>query len=198
MKEIRLHHIQHFNHEAMVNKVKVVLKNGSVVTLPEWQKLYGLKIGSDAVGKHFSLRDAKLRQDIQDYGELIVNEMLVRLLDEVRDQAGVPMIINSFNRNEAKQKSLHDQGFKTATVSPHVVKMAADINCTTAVEVRKLARLIIAAANGIGIKARVGFQQYLNEGMTFVHVDVCPEYYAPGKPFNSQPHPAVWENVISW
>lgn len=182
----------------MLNKVKVVLKNGSVVTLQEWQKLYGLKIGSDYVGKYFSLRDAKLRQDIFDYGELIVNEMLIRVLDEVRDLLGSPLYINSFNRNEEKQKELHNKGYKTATVSPHVAKMAADLNCTSAADVRKLARLVQQAASGIGIKVRVGFQQYLNEGMTFVHVDVCPEFYAPGKPFFSDPHPAVWEKSITW
>jgi hypothetical protein len=53
-------------------------------------------------------------------------------------------------------------------------------------------------ASIVNIKVRIGYNQYLEAGQTFVHVDVCPEYYAPGKPWHALEHPAVWEKQITW
>ncbi|MGZ8535732.1 MAG: hypothetical protein ACXWV4_09360, partial [Flavitalea sp.] len=60
------------------------------------------------------------------------------------------------------------------------------------------AKLLEETAKELGIKARFGFRQYLAKGDTFVHVDVCPEFYAKGKPLFKEQHPAVWENEIKW
>ncbi len=182
----------------MIDKVKVVLKSGKEVTLQEWQKIYGLQIGSDYVGNFFSLRDHKLRQDLEDYDQLVVNELLIRLLDEFRKSLNKPVIINSFNRSEAKQLDLQRRGFKAATVSPHVVYMAADINCVSATQVKDYVKRLKFIAKTIGLNIRIGFQEYLNAGQTFVHVDVCPEFYAPGKPFHDHKHPGPWEVVCTW
>lgn len=186
----------------MVEKVKVITAAGKEISLAEWQKMYGLEVGSDQVGKYFSLRDPKLRQDINDYGQLIVNELLMRVMDEAREILG-PLDVNSFNRNEAKQKCLQDNpNLKAATWSPHVVFMACDINVPvkTLGHVRKYADAVKKAAQKLGIKVRIGWEDYLKgkNPMYFVHFDVCPMYYAPGKPFNSQKHPVQWESSITW
>jgi len=63
---------------------------------------------------------------------------------------------------------------------------------------RQQVKLVKQAANELDIKIRVGNQQYLNEGSTFFHLDVCPEFYAPGKPFHNSEHPEVWELTNCW
>ncbi len=182
----------------MINKVVVVLRSGQEITLVEWQKIYGLQIGSDSVGKYFSLRDHKLRQDLEDYDKLVVNELLIRVLDAFRENLKKPVVINSFNRSEAKQLDLEKRGFKTAKVSPHVVFMAADLNCTSPEMVRDFVKRLRIVSKNLGIKIRIGSEEYLRIGMTFVHVDVCPEYFGVGKPFNKKQHPQPWEVVVEW
>lgn len=181
-----------------MDKVHVILKNGSQVSLPEWQKLYGLSIGSAQIGKHFSYTEPRFAKDLKDFGELIVNELLIRLLDAFRERIGKPVNINAFNRTEAYQKHLETLGYRTAEHSPHVAKMAADIDTLSAVETRDFVKILKIVAAELGIKIRLGFEQYLSDKMTFIHCDVCPEYFAKGKPFNSQTHPAPWENQITW
>jgi len=179
-------------------KVKVILKGGREVSLVEWQRLYGLPEGSDKIGRYFSLKESRFINDLSAYGELIVNELLMRVLDGTREVADRPLTINSFNRNEEHQQELKQKGFKAATYSPHVVKMAADIDTKDETETRYLVKVIKQVADVLGIKVRIGFQQYLNAGQTFVHVDVCPEYYGKGKVYHSTFHPAAWENSITW
>jgi hypothetical protein len=111
----------------MNEKVKVITRDGKEISLEEWQKLYDLPIGSSRIGEFFYLTEARFQKDIALYGKLIVNEMLIRLLDALRKASNHPLILNSFNRSEAHQLELKEKGFKAATTSPHVVKLAADI-----------------------------------------------------------------------
>lgn len=181
----------------MESKVKVILRDGFAVTLADWQKQYGLT--GTHVGKYFSYTaDFKLRQDLEDYDQLIVNELLIRVLDAFRKLVNEPVTINSFNRSEEKQQRLKEQGYKTAKFSPHMVYMAADINCHSESQVRAYVAALKVVAKDLQIKIRIGYEEYLKIGMTFVHVDVCPEYYAAGKPYHNKTHPVVWESPISW
>lgn len=175
-----------------------MIVTGELISLAEWQHLYGLEEGSDQIGKFFRATERKFAEDIQNYGELIVNEQLMRVLDHFRATLKAPVTINSFNRDENKQKALKEAGAKAATYSPHVVKMAADIDTKSAEETRSRVRILQRCASELNIKVRIGYEQYLKAGSTFIHVDVCPEYYAPGKPFHAHPHPAVWEKQITW
>lgn len=181
----------------MTDKVKVITREGKEITLQEWQKIYGLPEGN-RIGKFFYLSELRFKRDIELYGELVVNELLIRLLDAVRQASSHPLIINSFNRSEEHQKELKAQGFKAATTSPHVVKLAADIDTLSENETNALVKRILEVADIVKIKIRVGYKQYLKAGQTFVHVDVCPEYYAKGKPWHDQDHPDVWEKEITW
>lgn len=177
-------------------KVIVITKDGTPTTLAKWQADYGLK--PDQIGKYFSLSEARFKQDMDEYGEIVVNELLMRVLDAFREEIKRPISINSFNRTEDHQKALKARGFRAATYSPHVVKMAADIDTHTAQQSKEYASVMQRVSVKIGIKVRVGVDDYIKAGQTFIHVDVCPEYYAPGKPFHGDKHPVQWEKPITW
>jgi hypothetical protein len=182
----------------MIDKVKVILRDGSQVRLSDWQSLYGLRPYSNEIGRYFSLTESRFQKDIQEYGELVVNEPLMRVLDGFREGVDSTVTLNSFNRNEEHQQELKKQGFKSATYSPHVVKLAADIETKDEKQTREWVKVLKQVGDILKIQIRIGFEQYLKVGQTFIHVDVCPEYYAPGKPWNNKFHPKVWEKKTTW
>jgi hypothetical protein len=202
----------------MTDKVKVLLPDGVYISLFQWQELYGLKKYSKQISKYFSLNEDRFQQDIALFGELIVCADLMRIVDRYRELVGEPTTFNSFNRNADYQKKLTEQGYRTASFSPHEVKLAGDIDTPGQKELakkfpgenpekiwamacelnRSRTKLMCRAADELGIKARIGNEQYLREKQTFIHVDVCPEYYAPGKPWHKLLHPRQWESPISW
>jgi hypothetical protein len=194
--------------EVLLKKVIVLTRKGAYITLPEWQKLYGLPVGSEKISKYFSLSEYRFKKDIEQFGQLVVNELLMRVLDRYRERKKAPVNINSFNRDQAKQDELKKEGYRTAITSPHVVKMAVDIDTpgiedagswAKAQEINhQQVKLVKQAADELDIKIRIGNKQYLNEGQTFIHIDVCPEFYAPGMPFHGSNHPFVWERTITW
>jgi len=182
----------------MRDKVTATLRDGTQLNLAAWQKHYGLPVDSDKIGRHFSISEHRFDEDIKLFGALVVNEPLMQVMDATREALDRPLKINSFNRSQAKQDALKAAGFKTAKTSPHVALMAADIDTTTPAQTREMVKVIQQVSALLGIKVRLGFEQYLKAGQTFVHLDVCPEYFAPGKPFAGVDHPLVWELVITW
>jgi len=191
----------------MNNKIIVIDKEGKQITLPQWQAKYGLPIGSTKIGKHFSYLEPKFAQDIRDYGRLIVNEQLIRVADQFREDVGRPLTVNSFNRNQAKQNQLGTEGFRTASYSPHVVHevnrritggFAMDINTSSDEQTNKEVVILKKSSNKLGIEIRIGFKEYQEKKQTFIHFDVGPEYYAKGKPWNNTFHPTAWERESLW
>jgi hypothetical protein len=213
----------------MIEQVKVILRDGSQIRLSDWQSLYGLRPYSNEIGRYFSLTESRFQKDIDDYGELIVHELLMRVLDGYREAMNQSTSVNSFNRNKAKQAELTAHGYRTATHSPHEVhKDAAGKfeHGATAVDVdtpgiddlkknrpdvsrdelwkvavkinRESVRILKEVANKLKITIRIGNEEYLEKGQTFIHFDVAPEFYAPGKPWNKFPHPAAWEKKTTW
>jgi hypothetical protein len=189
----------------MVDKIKVILRDDTIVTLQEWQKIYGLNACANQIGKFFFADEYIFARDLREYGQLIVSELLIRVLDDFRTRAGRPIHVNSFNRDLAKQAKLRAEGLRAASVSPHVVCLAADIDTTSKDETLKFVPILLQSAKELGIKIRVGYMDYMKpskaapNGQTFIHVDVCPEYYAQGKPRHSHTHPAAWEvNYLTW
>jgi uncharacterized protein YcbK (DUF882 family) len=178
--------------------VIVIDKTGKEISLKEWQHKYGLPENSTKIGKFFSTTERKFQQDLKDYGKLVVNEQLIRFLDRLREKWAKPITINSFNRSPEKQAQLTAAGYRTASFSPHMVFMAADVDSGSALESRQLAMLAEGVSKELGIKIRIGLEDYIKAGQTFVHFDVCPEYYAKGKPFHTEPHPIQWESAIKW
>jgi hypothetical protein len=202
----------------MIEKVRVILRDGSETSLPEWQKLYGLKPYSNEIGKYFSLSEYRFQRDLELFGELVVNELLIRVLDRYREKLNQPVKLNSFNRNATHQQTLTAQGLRTAKYSPHEVFLAADPDTPGIEDLRKTrtkatpaelwdlavkinrdhARIAREAGQELGIRVRVGNEQYLREKQTFIHIDVCPEYFAPGRVWHNKKHPVQWESALSW
>lgn len=179
----------------------VLLKDGTETTLAAWQKIYGLEVGSDKIGKYFSLEEPKFAENLRQYKKLVICEPLMMLMDRVREKRGKSSIIKGFNRSKEYQKQLQkDDRFEAALNSPHTVYMAADQDTVSKKDSEELAKIVIEAAKELGIKVRVGWKQYLNMAnpMTFVHYDVCPMYYAVGKPHHHLPHPWQWEKEARW
>ena len=186
-----------------MEKIKVLLASGDYISLGAWQKAYGLPENSTMIGKHFSYTEHKFQEDINRYGELIVCAPLMQVLDLYREKKNSPVKINSFNRDEKKQLELHTEGFRAATFSPHVVKLAVDCDTPNPEHlkngedafklVRDNAKFALEAGKELGIGVRVGSEQYIKAGYTFIHIDVTPEYYGKGKVWSGKPHPEVWE-----
>ena len=182
----------------MRQKINIRLGNGNSIDLDCWQRTYGLPLDSLQIGRHFSMNENIFRSDIRKFGSLEVNEILMRFLDNFRDAVATPVRINSFNRSAAYQARLIASGVRAAATSPHVAKMAADIDTVSRQQTLQWVNVARAVAEDMDIRIRLGYKKYLAEGKTFIHVDVCPEFYAEGKIFHHKPHPAVWENAISW
>jgi hypothetical protein len=178
------------------DKIEVMLINGTMVSLEKWQKIYGLT--GTKIGKYFSYMEPRFRKDIEDFGKLVVCEPLMRVMDDYREYIDEPVNVNSFNRSDAKQKELKRLGFKTATFSPHVALMGVDLDTYNRGQTLNNVHSLKIVARRLGIKIRVGYKSYLNIGQTFIHLDVCPEYFAPGAVFHDKDHPWQWEKEMEW
>lgn len=189
------------------NKVIVIDRQGNQITLDQWQKIYGLPYNSTKIGKYFDLNEPRFQEDIRLYGEIVVNELLIRVLDQFREDVKRPININAFNRNQAKQNQLQKDGFRAASVSPHVVLkdrsgyrngFAADVDTTSKEQTNKEVIILGKAAAKLRIKVRIGWKEYQELNQTFIHVDVACEYYAFGKPWHNKQHPLAWERESRW
>lgn len=179
----------------MIEKVRVLLEDGSRITLPEWQRAYGLTVNSHKIGQYFSLGEPRFRADLERFGKLIVCAPLMRVLDRFRYEVDRPVHINSFNRTKAYQRELKNQGYRTATYSPHVEKMAADIDTTSHAQTNAEVQVLRNISADMGIPIRIGWLSYQKRGQTFIHVDVCPHYFGAGGPLAqrvSPPVPDAW------
>lgn len=169
---------------------QIISGTGKLVDLKEWQQFRGLKDGK--------ISDNFTWQEFDCDGEFLLSEILIDFLQYVRRKWGKPLKINSGYRTKEKQQLLKDQGYKTATFSPHTKGMASDLETVSVSDTKHLVAVIKLCARNLKLNVRIGYMQYLANGQTFVHVDVCPEYYAKGKPFYEQPHAPAWEKAIEW
>lgn len=170
----------------------IILATGEHVSLDVWQDIYGLKKGTSQIGKYFNVGDANIPNGI------IISGMLIQVMDQARILKGAALNVNSLSRTPARQKELIAEGKRAAAKSPHVVYMAADLDTVSVDDTKKLVDYLKQSAKMLGYKIRIGWRKYIPDGNTFVHVDVCPEYYAPGKPYHNNPHPIEWETIMEW
>ena len=189
------------------DKVIILTKDDTNINLEQWQNRYGLPVGSAQIGKHYSFTEFKFNEDIERYGKLIVCEPLMMIMDEYRELKGKPVSINSFNRDEKKQEELTEAGMRTATHSPHVEKMAVDMDTVSKEDTYDQVKLVRAACLNLGTALyRLGYQQYLDRivdgkaaPQTFIHLDVAPLYYGKGGPRHQEQHSGDWEiNKLEW
>ena len=170
----------------------IILKTGERVSLDVWQGLYDLPVKTNKIGKYFTIGEPYF------FNGMEISSLLIQLSDQVRINLGKPLVASSSSRTEKRQQELLDEGVRAATVSPHTRGMAIDYDVNTKKEALELANAFLEAAKQLGIKIRIGVYKYLEEGKTFVHLDVCPEYYAKGKPYHSTKHPEPWEREMVW
>lgn len=196
------------------SKVIVIDNEGKQITLQQWQLKYGLPTDGTKISKHFDMTEDRFQQDINLYGFVVINEILFRVLDQFREDVGRPLKLNALNRNQAHQNELKEQGFRTASISPHLVKVdrngisggcAADIDTDTHEQTNAEVLILARSAIKLGYKIRIGWKQYqianpptAPNGYTFIHCDVCPEYYAKGKPWESLQSPSPWRIEARW
>lgn len=105
------------------------------------------------MSKYFSPKEFKACTPPCDISQMDAG--FLALLDEVRESAGIPLVLNSAYRSEEYELS-HDRSGNSA----HTKGKAVDIRCNTSANRYK----IVAAALACGI-SRVGI------GETFVHLD---------------------------
>lgn len=178
----------------MTMKESIILKSGDIVSLESWQQKRGL-IGS-RISKNFSLEgDGKLKSPS---GIFLMSETLIDLLQAFRENLGKPVVINSGFRTQQDQNELIKNNSGAAKVSPHVHGMAVDIDTTSFEQSKQYAALLRKTAAQKGIKIRIGLMQYIKLGSTFVHVDVCPEYFGHKKPYSGGIFPKEWKTERSW
>jgi len=167
--------------------IQILSKNGKkLYSLKEWQALYGVE--ENKVGRFFSTNEKEFKDGI-------ASELLICFLDDVRELSQEPMIINSLWRSEVEQTNLK---VAKAKYSPHPKGMAGDIQCRSLAHVNIMVSYIRIVAKKLGIKVRLGYKSYLAKDQFFIHVDVCPNYYAKCMPFNELTHPKEWETELTW
>jgi len=169
----------------------IILLSGDPVDLNTWQKMYYLTPGSSQIGRFFDIGEKSFKNG------LTISEGVIRLLDMIRILWNRPININSLDRTKEDQERLKKQGYRTAKFSPHIAKMACDIDTVSKEETLELKEVIEEAADLLGYHIRIGWQDYMNIGQTFIHIDVCPMYYRTGKPLNKENHPWQWEIIDS-
>lgn len=176
---------------AKIESKRIILKDGTEINLSDYQKREGLM--SYQIAPNFNLSEYAFNLPSFELSELIL-----QVLQEYRKRIDKPVKVNSAYRSQEKQKELRKQGYRAATFSPHCEGMAVDIDTRSNSETQKGVELLRQISKDLGIKIRIGWEQYQKEGQTFIHVDVCPEYYAKGQPYYSEKNPPQWQNAIEW
>jgi len=168
---------------------KVLLKNGDIVELSEWQKANGQK------ENWLSYRLAV--NEVADKRHLLVSEYLIEVFEKIRTLWGKPLIINSGYRTEAHQvKLVEDPRYKAAISSPHCRGYALDIDTKSKAETLELLDCIRSLDIDF---IRIGWENYLNAGQTFIHIDIAPFYHGYGRVLFAEPVKPSWrESGKEW
>lgn len=169
----------------------ILSSEGVIETIETYQKRKGL--AADKIGKYFSLSESKFQ------GSFLLAEPLLLIADAYREALGSGVTINSAFRTEAKQVELKNQGFKTALFSPHCLGIAFDFNANSKSDVLQKANLLKTVSKKLKIPVRLGYNQYLAIGQTFVHCDIAPFYFGAGRMFELVGKEFIdWASPINW
>lgn len=94
--------------------------------------------------------------------------LLFGRFEKIRQQWGKPLDISSGYRCPTYQQSLWLSRASSSPLSVHIFGLAFDINVDTPDDVKSLVNI----AEAIDPDLRIGYQEYLAKGNTFVHIDV--------------------------
>lgn len=98
----------------------------------------------------------------------------LQVFDLVRELHGSPIAINSGRRSAGHQEELRQQGYRTATTSPHVYGTALDVDVPDGKTDEYLVALVFGAAKLLELSPpRVGWRAYRDGKVSssFVHYD---------------------------
>ncbi len=166
----------------------IILQNGNIIDLYTWQDQQNLP--NENITNEIKLKDSNVWDNFE------ISVYVLQILTILHGKGF--KTINTLYRTNDHQKDLLKTNPNAAKISPHCFGMAADIDAKNQEETLELAKIIEDIAKLMDIKVRIGFNQYLLNGNTFVHFDVCPEYYGEGKPYHNNNHPKQWEKEIQW
>lgn len=165
----------------MAEQIRIYLNDGRLVDLSDYQSKK--ELGADQIGRFFSKSEAVFQENCNEYDHVYSAEPLLTMLDALREEQDSPVILTSLFRGHAKQQSLIERGLTEATVSPHNLSMAADIDRVGESDVTSTVKTLKTLSKSLSIPIRLGYKNYLNRGDTFIHLDVCPFYYGNKGPF---------------
>lgn len=110
--------------------------------------------------KYFSPEEVADSRD----GSLVLDLDFGRLMDDLRREAGIPIIVNSWYRTPEHNAAISSTG----RGGPHTTGAAADIRAHG-----EFALWLIATAYDCGIR-RIGVRQKGAHGGRFIHLDALP------------------------
>lgn len=114
--------------------------------------------GDHVITPHFKVKEFRCYDGTN---VVIICEDLVKLLESIRVELGVPLIVNSGYRTPA-----HNLKVKGASHSYHMLGAAADVRCSKGVNaLATVAEQYLSGWGGIGIYS------------SFVHIDIRPKKY---------------------
>ena len=170
----------------------IILLNGEKISLRKWQSMYGLVVGSADIGRYLTIGEPNVNNGLE------ISEIIIRFFDCLRTMWGNPLYVNSLDRTNKEQEQMKLTNPNAATTSPHVVKLAIDIDTINKQDTLDLLDCVDEIAQILGYQIRIGWKEYLKRGNTFIHIDVCPMYFSKGKVWHDKEHPRVWEKITEW
>lgn len=173
----------------------VLRSDGTYERIETYRARVGLK--APQASKYFTVQELQLASHSQDF--LVVCEPLMEVKDAYRSAKGRPVYSAAYNRSPAHQQALRDAGLKAAITSPHVAKMASDIDTASVQETNEQVVILRGVIKELGYEKwfRIGWKVY-QPSQSFMHLDCCPWYYAKGRPWHAFPHPTTWEVPGEW
>jgi len=132
--------------------------------------------------------------------EKLIFGPILQVADEIRRRWGRPIPCTSGVRTPEKQRLLIRRGLSTAKHSPHVYRIAMDLDVATPQETRDLAALARRVSKDLGIPIRIGWMLYLRRGQTFIHIDCGPlvAYLAHREGLIPEGVKEAWLQVTEW
>lgn len=94
--------------------------------------------------------------------------LLFTRFEEIRNQWRKPLRISSGYRCPTYQRFLWNVGRSDSAISVHIFGLALDIDVDSEAEVNRL----VTIAEAIDGDMRLGYKKYLQQGHTFVHMDI--------------------------
>lgn len=153
--------------------------------LDAWQEMK--KLPGDKLAQHISLISDNVACD----GQLLISELLIEVFEKIRGYFGKSIHINSGYRTAEKQKSLIEQGYKAAKVSPHCRGFAFDLDASRDAET--LLDICRVVSKEYGRVIRIGWKSYWDAGQKFIHIDVAPAAYLAAQYQDDGAFPEAWK-----